>query len=73
MDVSEFLVENNIKTETELFAQAHQQKEAGQKELANFVMNRSSKSIQDLIASTWKMQSAVTTLNQQNTPRMDCI
>ena len=48
-DVSEFMVKHKIKTETELFAESHQQKEAEKKELANFVLSRSSKSIQDLI------------------------
>ena len=38
LDVSEFMVENNIKSETELFATAYKQKKAGKKDLANFVL-----------------------------------
>ena len=38
LDASEFMVENNIKSETELYAIADEQKKAGQKDLANFVL-----------------------------------
>ena len=38
LDVSEFMVNNNIKSETELFAIADEQKNAGKKDLANFVL-----------------------------------
>ena len=38
LDVSEFMVENNIKSETEPYAIADEQKKAGQKDLANFVL-----------------------------------
>ena len=36
LDVCEFVVENNIHTDIELFAESKEQKEAGKKELANF-------------------------------------
>ena len=72
-DVSEFMVKNGIKIDTELFAAAHEQKENGKTELANFVLNRSPKCIQDLIFNTWKMQAAVTKLSKQNTSRIDTI
>lgn len=73
LDVSEFLVENNIKSETELFAKASEQKEAGKKDLATFLLSRSPKSLQDLIATTWKMQSAVSEVQRKNTPRMEMV
>ena len=55
LDVSEFMVENNIKSETELFAIADEQKKAGKKDLANFVLSRSTKAISDLLENTRKM------------------
>ena len=72
-DVSEFMVKNQIKTDTQLFAEAHKQKDDGKTELANFVLNRSTKAIQDLLANTWKMQEAVTKLSRRNISRMDTL
>ena len=41
----EFVVENNIHTDIELFAESKEQKEAGKKELANFSRSVSFKQI----------------------------
>ena len=49
------MVENNIKSETELFAIADEQKKAGKKDLANFVLSRPTKAISDLLENTRKM------------------
>ena len=52
------MVENNIKSETELFAIADEHKKAGKKDLANFVLPRSTKEWSDLLENTWTMESA---------------
>ena len=57
MDVSEFIVEDNIKSENELFASADEQKKAGKKGLANFVLPPSTNVLSDLLENTWKMES----------------
>ena len=49
------MVENNTKIETELFATADEQKKAGKKDFANFVLSRSTKAISDLLENTRKM------------------
>ena len=54
-NVSEFMIENNIKSETTLFAIADEQKKAVKKDLANFVLSRSTKAISDLLENTRKM------------------
>ena len=72
-EVSQFIVLENTKTDTELFAKAQQQKEAGKFELANFLLSRSPKALSDLMENTWKMQGAITKVNQNNTPRLECI
>ena len=72
-EVSDFIVSKNVKTDTELFAQASIQKEAGKKELANFVMSRSSKASQDLITNSWKMNSVAEELQWHSVPRMETI
>ena len=54
LEVSEFMARNKISNEDELFAIAHTQKEEGKKDLANFLLSRSQKSLSDLLASTVK-------------------
>ena len=51
------MVENHIKTETEPFAKADEQRKVGKKDLANFVMSRSTKQLGYLLSNTWKMQA----------------
>ena len=63
----------NVKTDTQLFAQASIQKKSGKKELASFVLSGSSKALQDLIANSWKMNGAVEELRRHSTPRMEVI
>ena len=59
LEVSDFIVSKNVKTDKEPFAQDSTQKEADKKELANFVMSRSSKALQDLITNLQKMNGTV--------------
>ena len=73
LDVSEYLVANTIKSETELFAHAKQQKEAGKKELANFVMSRSAKALQDIITQTWRMNNATENIDRNNKTRLELL
>ena len=75
LDVCEFVVENNIHTDIELFAESKEQKEAGKKELANFSrkVSRSSKSLQDLLWNVWKMESSTATLKHKATTRMEVV
>ena len=65
------LIKNHIMTETDLFIIATEQQEAGKEDLYNFLVCRSQKSLQDLIATTWKMQDAKVSLSPHNTPRMN--
>lgn len=59
VDVSDFLLSHNVRTKTELFDQASRQMEAGKKGRGNFVMSRSSKTLQDVISNIWKMNNAM--------------
>lgn len=72
-DVSEFLVENALKSTTELFAKANEQKKAGKTDLASFVLSRSSKALNDLIDNTWEMEGASAKVARKDIPRMDMI
>ena len=73
LEVSEFLLEHNIKRQTELFAIANQQKKEGKKDLANFVLSRSCKSLNDIMENTWKMHNAENELQREKKLRMDVI
>lgn len=63
----EFVVENNIHTDIERFPNVKDQKEASKKELTNFLVSRSSKSLQDLLSKAWKMESLKATLARETT------
>ena len=63
----EFVVENNIHTDIERFANVKDQKEASKKELRNFLVSRSSKFLQDLLSKAWKMESLKATLARETT------
>ena len=54
MNVSEFMIRNNIKSETKLFAIADEQKNAGKNDLANFVLSSSTKGLSDLLENIWE-------------------
>ena len=73
LDVAEFLVKNQIKSETELLAVANEQNEQGKKDLASYVISRNSKSLKELIQQTWKMQEACSAVQRENASRMDLI
>ena len=70
IDVSELIVKYNIKNQTELLAIANEQKEEGKKDLAGFVLSRSSKSPDELVQQTWRMNDASSTLKRQKLSRM---
>ena len=63
----EFVVENNIHTDIERFANVKDQKEASKKELRNFLVSQSSKFLQDLLSKAWKMESSKATLARETT------
>ncbi|CAB3978629.1 Hypothetical predicted protein [Paramuricea clavata] len=50
VDVSDFLVKHGIKRDTELFAAAKERKDEGQIDLANFILSKSSKPVNDKYA-----------------------
>ena len=53
LEVSEFMVKNNIHRATELHAAAEERRKEGQADLAAFVLSSTKKSFNDLIENTW--------------------
>ena len=62
IDISDFIVQNNINTQLQLLATANIHKEEGKRDLASFFFCRTSKILNELISQTWKMQNAQITL-----------
>ena len=73
LEVGEFLIQNNIKRDTELFAVANSRKKEGQKDLANFILSKSTKAVNDLIENTWRMHNASAQLEREKVSRMELI
>ena len=73
VQVSEFLVKHNIKRDKELFAVAKERKDEGQMDLANFVLSKSSKVLNDLIDKTWKMETANEYIQREKKSRMEIL
>lgn len=72
-EVSDFCLENNIKTRTELLSVAFEQKKQGKLDLANFVLNRSKKTVCEIIETAWEMKNADRDLSLLNRERMPVI
>ena len=73
LDVSNSIVEKEVKTTTELMAMAKEQSDEGKTDLAEFVLRKEQKGLSELIDSTWKMHMALAAVKRQNAPRMHLI
>ena len=52
--LEDFMIKNNIKSETKLFAIADEQKMAGKEDIANFILSRLTKALSDLLENIWE-------------------
>ena len=71
LNVSNFIVQNNIKTQTQLLATTNIQKEESKRDVGIFVFSRTSKSLDELMSQTSKRQNAQIKLQQQTKCQMD--
>ena len=62
-----------IRSETELFAIADEQKKAEEKDLKSFPLSRSTKALSDLLENTWKMESTSKKVFRSKQTRMKVI
>ena len=72
-EVSEYLLKNSIKNDTELLALANVQKEEGKTDLAEFILKKTPKALNELIACTWRMQEAPSRIDRANKSRFEVI
>ena len=64
---------NNIRSEDQLFARACEQEDTSKKYLANFLVCKDPKSLQNLKKTTWRMQEASDRIVRSKTTRMELI
>lgn len=72
-DVSEIIRSKNIRTRNDLLALAHEQKMEGKTDLAEFVVNRGSKVVNDVIETTWEMEKAKDAQKRLQMSRLDLL
>ena len=73
LHVGDFIVNNKIKTEDELFAAAKKRRKEGETDLAEFIFKMTSKSRIELIDAAWKLEESDDIVERQKRPRMDVI
>lgn len=71
--VSEIVVAKNIKSRTDLLALAHEQKVEGKTDLAEFIVNRGSKIVNEIIATAWEMENAIDAKQRVEKCRLDLL
>jgi hypothetical protein len=57
-DISEIIIEKGIKSREELLIFAKDQKDQGKKDIAEFIVNRGSKVVADILNTAWEMEHA---------------
>ena len=72
-EVSEIILSNELRDRTELLAYANMQRQEGKTDLAEFVMNRGTKVVNELISNTWEMKSAKETLERRKQSRVEIL
>ena len=58
LQLSEIIIEKNIRLREELLIFAKEQKDEGKKDIVEFIVNRGSKVVADVIDTAWEMESA---------------
>ena len=72
-ELSEIVVAKRIKTRTELLALARELKLEGKTDIAEFIINRGSKVVAEILESAWEMEDAQKTLEWQRKSRLQLL
>lgn len=72
-EVAETIISKGLRNRTDLLAFANMQRGEGKTDLAEFVINRGSKVVNELIATAWEMESAQATQERKQKSRMELI
>ena len=73
VDVSDMIFKQQIQTLTQLYALANTRKEAGQGDLANYVLSRDDKLLAELIRKTYLLKDSSGILERQKLTRLEVI
>ena len=71
--MSTIVVSKQIKSRTELLALASAQKAEGKTDLAEFIVNRGTKVVEEVIATAWEMEEASEVLERSKLSRMEIL
>lgn len=72
-EVSEIVVEKEIKNVTELQALAYQQKREGKTDLAEFIVNRAPRVFADIVNTAWEMEEVYARLQRSRKTRVQLL
>ena len=73
VNVSDMIFREKLKTVKELYVIANQRKEAGQNDLANFVLSRDDKVLTEIIRKTYLLKEAKNLVLRQTLARVDVV
>ena len=71
--VSEIILSKRLRNRTELLVFSNQQRPEGKTDLAEFIVNRGKKVVNEVIATAWEMESAQKTQERQSKSRIEVL
>ena len=71
--ISNFIIENNIHTDKEMYEAINLQKKDGQTDLNEFILSKPPKYLNDLLNQSWQIENAVLSRQRRDTPRMNLV
>lgn len=72
-DFSQIIVNKGLRNRTDVLAFAHMQKNEGKTDMAEFIVNRGSKVVNEVIATAWEMEEAKTAQERMAKSRMEIL
>lgn len=72
-EVTEIIVEKNVKSLVELQALAHQQKKEGKTDLVEFLVNRTPRAVADILNTAWEIENAADKLARSKKTRLELL
>jgi hypothetical protein len=72
-DVSQIIITKKLPDRIALMAFANAQKREGKTELAEFIMNRATKAVNEIITNTWDMENAEAKIQRRKKSRMEIL
>lgn len=72
-ELSEIIVAKKIKSRTELLALAREQKNEGKTDIAEFIVNRGTKVVAEVLETAWEMEKSTEDLERQTKTRIEVL